>query len=197
LSSEADVRERTATASIPKKSKRDWLDNLKAYDIIVRQQLRTEQELFVLANEQKEDGKTDLLEFILRLSKRRRAELMETAWHVHEAKAVSARMNMFRSHILMETATSAECVCDGQYATCAQEILLANNIDVDQFKDAIFKPIRDGRKEGNNIMITGSANCGKTFLLRPLTQIFKCCVSPATGTLAWVGAESAEVVFLK
>jgi len=36
LSSEADVRERTATASIPNKSKRDKLDNLKVYDIIVR-----------------------------------------------------------------------------------------------------------------------------------------------------------------
>jgi len=117
----------------------------------------------VLANEQKEEGKTDLLEFILRLSKRRRAELMETAWHVHEAKAVSARKNMCRSDILIETATSAECVYDGQYATCALEILLANNIDVDQFKDAIFKAIRDGRKKGNNIMITGPANCGKIF----------------------------------
>jgi len=90
---------------------------------------------------------------------------------VHEAKAVSARKNMSRSDIL-ETATSAECVCGGQYATCAKEILLANNIYVDQFKVAIFKAIRDGRKKANNIKITSPANCGKTFLLQSLTQIF-------------------------
>ena len=45
-------------------------------------------------------------------------------------------------------------------------------------------------------MIIGPANCGKTFILRPLTEIFKCFVSPASGTFAWVGAEKAEVIFL-
>ena len=45
-------------------------------------------------------------------------------------------------------------------------------------------------------MVTNPVNCGKTFLLHPLTQIFEFFVSPATGTFAWVGAENAEVVFL-
>ena len=45
-------------------------------------------------------------------------------------------------------------------------------------------------------MITGPANCGKTFLLNPLNTIFKTFTNPATGTFAWVGAEKAEVIFL-
>ena len=45
-------------------------------------------------------------------------------------------------------------------------------------------------------MIIGPANCGKTFIFKPLTELFKCFVSPASGTFAWVGAEKAEVVFL-
>ena len=52
-----------------------------------------------------------------------------------------------------------------------------------------------GRKKGNNVMI-GPSNCGKTFLLKPLTEIFHCFPSPASGTFAWVGVEKAEVVLL-
>ena len=42
----------------------------------------------------------------------------------------------------------------------------------------------------------GGANRGKTFLLNPLTVINKAFVNLASTTFAWVGAESAEVIFL-
>lgn len=45
-------------------------------------------------------------------------------------------------------------------------------------------------------MLTGPANCGKTFLLNPLNTIFKTFTNPASTSFAWVGAEQAEVVFL-
>ena len=35
-----------------------------------------------------------------------------------------------------------------------------------------------------------------TFILSPLTEIFKCFVSPSSGAFAWVGAEKAEIIFL-
>ena len=72
----------------------------------------------------------------------------------------------------------------------------SNGIDQNEFTTAVLEALSDGRKKGNNIMIIGPANCGKTFILRPLTEIFKCFVSPASGTFAWVGAEKAEVIFL-
>ena len=53
-----------------------------------------------------------------------------------------------------------------------------------------------GRSKGNNVMFIGSANCGKTFVLNLLTEVFKCFVSPASGTFAWVGTEKADVIFL-
>ena len=45
-------------------------------------------------------------------------------------------------------------------------------------------------------MLTGPANCGKTFLLNPLTLIFNTFCNPASGTFAWIGAETAECIFL-
>ena len=45
-------------------------------------------------------------------------------------------------------------------------------------------------------MLTGPANCGKTFLLNLLNNIFNTFTNPASTSFAWVGAEKAEVVFL-
>ena len=47
-----------------------------------------------------------------------------------------------------------------------------------------------------NLLIVGPANCGKTFLLSPLCEIFKCFVNPASNSFAWVGAETAEIILL-
>ena len=40
-----------------------------------------------------------------------------------------------------------------------------------------------------------SINCGKTFLLKPLSLVYRSFVNPATSTFAWVGTEQAELLF--
>jgi len=45
-------------------------------------------------------------------------------------------------------------------------------------------------------MVTGPANCGKTFMLAPLTQVYQAFSNPASTSFAWVGAEKAEIIFL-
>ena len=45
-------------------------------------------------------------------------------------------------------------------------------------------------------MLTGPANCGKNFLLNPLSSIFQTFNNPATTSFSWIGAEEAEVIFL-
>ena len=54
----------------------------------------------------------------------------------------------------------------------------------------------NGRGKGRNVMIIGPANCGKTFILKPLCDIFNAFVNPASGTFSWVGVEEAEIIFL-
>ena len=87
LSSANDVTEHPLPP-VKSAKKREKLDNLKVYDIIIDQNLRSEQDLFVLANSQKEEGKVDLLEYILKMSKKRRAELLETAWLVNDSTSL-------------------------------------------------------------------------------------------------------------
>lgn len=53
-----------------------------------------------------------------------------------------------------------------------------------------------GRGKYRNLMITGPANCGKTFILLPLTLIYEAFCNPASTSFAWVGAEKAEIIFL-
>lgn len=45
-------------------------------------------------------------------------------------------------------------------------------------------------------MITGPANCGKTFILKPLTLLFDTFCNPASGSFAWVGVQDKECIFL-
>ena len=49
-----------------------------------------------------------------------------------------------------------------------------------------------GRGKHRNIMIVGPANCGKTFILKPLTVLFKTFVNLASGRSRGFGVEEAE-----
>ena len=79
---------------------------------------------------------------------------------------------------------------------CAEEILANNQVPLQVFRDAVCDPLIEGRGKYRNIMITGNANCGKTFLLNPLTLIFNTFCNPASGSFAWVGVQNAECIFL-
>ena len=78
----------------------------------------------------------------------------------------------------------------------AKDVLANNSIPLKVFSDAVKDLLNHGRGKYKNIMIVGPANCAKTFLLNPLTTIYKCFVNPASTIFAWVGAEEAEVIFL-
>ena len=59
-------------------------------------------------------------------------------------------------------------------------------------KSALVK----GRGKQRNVMLVGTSNSGKIFLLKPLKIIVSCFVTPAKGTVNWVGAENSQCVFL-
>ena len=51
-------------------------------------------------------------------------------------------------------------------------------------------------KKHHNVLIVGPANCGKTFLLKPLKVMYHTFCNPAIGSFAWVGIQDAECIFL-
>ena len=90
----------------------------------------------------------------------------EAAWDMKNAEATLQRSQKSRM-LLLEEAGEGDCV-DG----C------------------------DGRGKNRNLLLTGSTNCGKSFLLNPLKVIYRNFCNPATGTFALVGVENAECILL-
>ena len=173
------------------------LTNADVSDIIVKHKITNRTELLVLAKKQKELGKLNLSNYILNKGIKKALEVIDTTWEMDNAEKKLKRGAMSRIDIL-EDCLNERCVdgCKGIWLAAANDILNNNNITPNDFASAIHKLLKKGRGKYRNLFITGPANCGKTFLLNPLTEIFHCFVNPASTTFAWVGAEEAEVIFL-
>ena len=76
------------------------------------------------------------------------------------------------------------------------QTLQQNDISVEKIRSAVKEFLRKGRGKYRNILIIGPHNCGKTFLLKPLSLVYRSFVNPGTSTFVWVGAEQAELLFL-
>ena len=86
--------------------------------------------------------------------------------------------------------------CGGKWYNLAREILRNNNINPYVYADALRQTFINGRGKKLNILIAGPANCGKTFILSPIKEIFECFCNPANDKYAWVGADKCEIIFM-
>ena len=77
-----------------------------------------------------------------------------------------------------------------------KEILRNNKINAYVFAEAIRTLLELGRGKNRNILLVGPANCGKTFLLNPFTEIYDTFLNPSSSKYAFVGAENKELMFL-
>lgn len=173
------------------------LSNIEVSEYIIRYNVKTETDLFARANARKDAGKKDLASFLLCKSPKSLQDLLTTTWKMHSASAqlhrnATPRMQLIREH------AEKDCIpeCDGQWLRCATEVLRNNNLHPFVFADALRDLLVKGRGKFRNILIVGPANCAKTFLLSPLQKIFETFCNPANDRYAWLGAESAEVIFL-
>lgn len=180
--------------------KRTKKNRLSVYDvsqIAVQKGIKTRLELMAFAKRQKELGKTDLAQFIANRGPRCVEEALQVGWEMEEAEENLRRSKLTRTEIIQE-AFQGECIegCHGQWLELAEDILRRNSIPKTTFAGAIRTLLEKGRGKYRNLFIKGPANCGKTLLLNPLNSIYRTFTNPATTTFAWVGAESAEVIFL-
>ena len=180
-----------------KPTKRKRLSAFELSEIILERGIKTRTELLALAQEQKEEGKTDIAEFVVNRGAGVVAEVIDTAWEMKHAKDKLERSQKSRMEILEEV-LAEECVadCNGNWYYSAHETLEKNGIEKSTFANAVLDLLDKGRGKYRNIMIVGPANCGKTFMLNPLNKVFHTFCNPATTTFAWVGAEKAECIFL-
>ena len=73
--------------------------------------------------------------------------------------------------------------------------LTNNHIHPVVFAEAL-RDVEKGRGKFRNVLIVGSANCAKTFLLTRLTKISETFSNPANDKYASLGAELVEIIFL-
>ena len=123
-------------------------------------------------------------------------EAIATAWEMEGATSKQLRMAKSRLQILDEAANeSCKCQPALQWKALAVQLLKNNGIAPESFANAMKELLLKGRGKYHNIMLTGPANCGKTFLLNPLNKIYKTFTNPASTSFAWLGAEEAEIDF--
>ena len=84
-----------------------------------------------------------------------------------------------------------------ELCTCSRDILQKNGINSYAYADGIRDVLIHARVKFRNAMITGPANCGKTFMLKPLEIIYNAFSNPANDKYAWVGADNVEVTILQ
>ena len=94
--------------------------------------LKTRTELLAYANQQKLQGKYDMAEFIVNQGPHVAGEVLTTAWEMNMVQEKLDRLKKSCIEIL-EEATQGECApgCNGQWLTCATEVLKQNGIRKD------------------------------------------------------------------
>lgn len=180
-----------------RKLKERRLSNENVYDILVNNSIRKPMELYALAAQQYKEGKTDLQSFILARKSKTIEDLIENTWRLKDSERDLERERLSRMDLL-KGALESDCVngCDGTWILSAREVLESNHISPVIFAEALRELLEKGRGKYRNIMLIGPANCGKTFLLDPLREIYKCFLNPSNDKYAWVGADRKEVIFL-
>lgn len=190
----------TSSRSEPPKKRKSRINNLTVASFVRNNNIKSYTELLAVAESRQNDGQIDIAEFVFNRSEKCLRELIDKAWKMANAKALLEHENKSRLDVLTETAC-LPCVmgCNSQWLKCALEVLQLNCINRNVFAECMRDLLLNGRAKHRNILIIGPANCAKTFMLKPLKEIFKhekLFENPACDKYAWVGADRAQVILL-
>ena len=119
-------------------------------EIIVKRNIKTLTELQALAFEQKEEGKTDLAEFLLTRTPRAVADILNSAWEIESTQEKLNRAMKSRMDILRE-ARKRECVLgsNGEWLSCTREILHLKSMYESLKRSRGRGTVQTGNKHGN------------------------------------------------
>ena len=166
-------------------------------DFVLRNNISNYASLEGIAYERRVNGDYDLFNFLCRTRKTTTEELivkMVSMRDIPKRQEEDSLTKMDKLH----RAGQGDCVdsCDGKWRRYATEILAINNIDLNEFTASFKQALTVGRGKAINPMLTGITDCGKSFLVEPLEEIYRCFTSPAEGKFTWVELERKEVVIL-
>ena len=163
---------------------------------IVENSIKKEIELVALAKSRLVSGDRKLFDYLFNMKKRDRVELVSDAWRFADSDTILREENIAVMKYIMEKNYPCECN-EGEWKWCAQNLFERNNIDLNDFREALQRCLTLGRRKHNNLMLVGPTSSGKTFLLKPLQKMVPHVFSnPPGSTFGWMGAENANLVFL-
>jgi len=170
----------------PKPFKPPRLTNEGVGQIILKNQVKNEQDLYCLAKLQAKEGKSDLQNYLYKHpNSKMHADLISTVWKIEAADMDIARQEKSRIEILEDAKLKpcsedpiGEIKCNGSWLAASIDIMHKNSIDRKQFSDSILNCLKHGRGKGRNVMIVGPTNSAKSFILMPLTKIYTCFMTP-------------------
>ena len=142
-------------------------------EIVLSKRLQNRTELLAFSNQQRQEGKTDLAEFIVNRGKKAVNEVIATAWEMESAQKTQERLSKTRIELLND-AYQQECTCNTirDWHNCALQLLANNNIAVDNFAGCVKELLVKGCGKFRNVMLTGPANCGKNIFAQSAQQDF-------------------------
>ena len=194
---EVSIDEKVVEVQEAKQVKKRRLQKDDVATCIVEKNIKSHTELYALAQERKDCGENDLSAFILSQGKKKVLDLLMDTWEMKNANEEILRKKKTR-YALLKEASQQECNpdCAGEWYKLAMKLLTNNKKSPTTFARSVLNLLKKGRGKHQNLMLVGPANCGKTFLLEPLKDIYKIFANPAQDKYCWVGAEEAEVMFL-
>ena len=139
---------------------------------------KNELQLLNIAIKQRNLGDRCLYEYLMALRKLAH----EDASHFENASQMIKDKNVDRIGKIQQHSTS-QCICEGMWLSSAKEVLAQNNIEYENFASAIKNALILDRRTETNILFYGPADCGKTFLLKPVCKILpNVFLNPASST---------------
>ena len=153
---------------VPNSTQPKRLTNVQVSEFLVKHNIKRDKELYAVAKERKDEGQMDVASFVLSKSSKVLNELIEKTWKMETAKENIQREIKSRMEILREKLGNDCCPgCDKLWLNCAMEVLRNNKVHPFVFAAAL-RDLINGRGKFRNLLIIGPANCGKTFMLKPL-----------------------------
>ena len=172
------------------------MTNVALSNYVREENIQNMDQLLADAEKRREAGDYTLSAFILGRSLKCTMEVLTTTWKMKAAVEKVRRREMPRMTCLRDAA-ELQCVCDGQWLAAALEILHNNEINKYMFAYQLRELLGKGRAKDRNLFLVGPGNSGKTFLLKPLLQIYPDhFTNPAASKFAWLGVTEASIILL-
>jgi hypothetical protein len=171
------------------------LSPLQAYDMCTRAQVRDVAGVWTLAKNLEREKQRGLLAFLF--EHRDIEGFMAKVCMANSCEEDARRVARGRIGLLEDVQANTPCVCSERWMwyKLARETL-ANNSRGHEFQQTIFRALAEGRKKKTNVFLVGPTNAAKSFLIKPLKNIYKVYEVPDSGTHQLEALLGREVVFL-